>query len=111
MTVSSSRSAKRTNEFAAFFLKKGASVDNVKQGWIQDAKKRNWSELLTLLVDAGVGASEFLDDEQARAACRLPPTPRDKEIQNLLSHVTGQRKVVPSVFPKATERLFVAGHL
>jgi hypothetical protein len=57
----------------------------VKQGWIQDAKKRNWSELLTLLVDAGVSANEFLDDEQARAARRLPPTPRDKEIQNLLN--------------------------
>jgi hypothetical protein len=70
---------------AAFFLKKGASVDNVKQGWIQDAKKRNWSELLTLLVDAGVSANEFLDDEQTQAARRLPPTPRDKEIQNLLN--------------------------
>ena len=70
---------------AAFFLKKGASIDNVKQGWIQDAKKRNWFELLTLLVDADVSANEFLDDEKARAAGRLPPTPRDKEIPYLLN--------------------------
>jgi hypothetical protein len=38
-----------------------------------------------LLVDAGVSANEFLDDEQARAAGPLPPTPRDKEIQYLLN--------------------------
>ena len=62
-----------------------ASVGNVKRGWIQYAKERNWSELLTLFVDAGVSADEFLDEEQARAARRLPPTPREKEIQDLLN--------------------------
>jgi hypothetical protein len=72
-------------EVAAFFLKSGASVDNVTSGWIQYAKERNWSELLTLFVDAGVSADEFLDEEKARAARRLPPTPRDNEIQNLLN--------------------------
>jgi hypothetical protein len=72
-------------EVAAFFLKNGASVDNVKRGWIQYAKERNWSELLKLFVDAGVSADEFLDEEKALATRRLPPTPRDKEIQNLLN--------------------------
>jgi hypothetical protein len=38
-----------------------------------------------LFVDAGVSADEFLDEEKARAARRLPPTPRDKEIQDLLN--------------------------
>jgi hypothetical protein len=73
------------SEVAAFFLKHGASVDNVKRSWIQYAKERNWSELLKLFVDAGVSADEFLDEEQARAARRLPPTPRDREIQELLN--------------------------
>ena len=72
-------------EVAAFFLKNGASLDNVKRGWIKHAKERNWSELLTLFVDAGVSADEFLDEEQARVARRLPPTPRDREIQELLN--------------------------
>jgi hypothetical protein len=57
----------------------------VKRGWIQYAKERNWSELLKLFVDSGVSADEFLDEEQARAARRLPPTPREKEIQDLLN--------------------------
>jgi hypothetical protein len=70
---------------AAFFLKNGASVDDVKRGWIQYAKERNWSEVLKLFVDAGVSVDAFLDGEQARAARRLPPTPRDREIQNLLN--------------------------
>src|SRR6516165_3557923 len=29
-------------EVAAFFLKSGASVNNVTRGWIQYAKERNW---------------------------------------------------------------------
>jgi hypothetical protein len=70
---------------AAFFLTKGASVDDVKHGWIQYAKERNWYELLQLFVEAGVSADEFLEEEQARAARRLEPTPRDREIQNLLN--------------------------
>ena len=72
-------------EVAAFFLKSGASIGNVTSGWIQYANERNWSELLKLFVDAGVTADEFLDPEKARAARRLPPTPRDKEIQDLLN--------------------------
>ncbi len=72
-------------EVAAFFIKKGASVDHVTRTWIQHAKDRNWSEILKLFVDAGVSTKEFLDEEKARAARRLPPTPRDNEIQQLLN--------------------------
>ena len=53
--------------------------------WIQYAKERNWSEILKLFVDAGVSAEEFLNEEKARAARRLPPTPKDNEIQQLLN--------------------------
>lgn len=67
-------------EVAAFFIKKGASVDHVTRTWIQYAKERNWSEILKLFVDTGVSTKEFLDEEKARAARRLAPTPIDNEI-------------------------------
>jgi len=71
-------------QVAAFFLKNGASVRNVRSGWIKLAKERDWSELLKLSVDAGVSAEDFLDDKKGLVSHQLAPTSRDREIQGLL---------------------------
>ena len=49
---------------AAFFLKNGASVDDVKRGWIQYAKERNWSKLLKLFVGIRPGCGHPLEADR-----------------------------------------------